>query len=198
QNVIDEVLNLAGSGYTVLTGSLPPGVPHDIYATLIKALNAQSVRCVVDAQSEALMHAISGRPYLIKPNLYELEQLIGHPLPTLEAIISEARKLQTGGIQYVCVSLGSEGGLLVDEKATYLAKSPPIKLASTVGSGDSMVAGLVTALARNEGPAEALRLGIACGSGTASRPGTDLFDYQSIQTLLGQIDIRSIEHDMSE
>lgn len=198
QSVVDEVLNLAGNGFTVLTGSLPPGVPHDIYVTLIKALHAQSVHCVVDAQDKALMHAISEHPYLIKPNHYELEQLVGHPLSTLKAIISEARKLQAGGIQYVCVSLGSKGGLLVDKKATYLAKAPSIKLASTVGAGDSMVAGLVTALAREEGPSEALRLGIACGSGTASRPGTDLFDYQLIQTLLGQIDIQCIHHDTPE
>ncbi|AOU97676.1 1-phosphofructokinase [Acidihalobacter yilgarnensis] len=194
QNVIDEVLNLAGGGYAVLTGSLPPGVPQDIYATLIRALRAQAVRCVVDAQGEPLARAIDERPFLIKPNRYELGLWVGHPLPNLDAVISEACALQARGIEYVCVSLGAEGALLVDDQATYLAKAPNIEVASTVGAGDSMIAGLITALTRGEGPAEALRLGIACGSGTASRPGTALFGYQQIQSLLGQIEIRRIAH----
>ncbi|OBS10527.1 1-phosphofructokinase family hexose kinase [Acidihalobacter prosperus] len=194
QGVVDEVLNLAGGGFVVLTGSLPPGVPEEIYATLIRALRAQAAHCVVDAQGAALVCAIAEHPYLIKPNRYELELLLGRPLPTLDDVIAEARALQRRGIEYVCVSLGAEGALLVDAQATYLADTPTVEVASTVGAGDSMIAGLLTALSRGEGPAEALRLGIACGSGTASRPGTALFGYQQIQSLLGAIDVRRIPH----
>lgn len=194
QAVIDEVLNLAGGGIAVLTGSLPPGVPPDMYASLIRALRAQAARCVLDAQAEALIHGIEERPFLIKPNLYELEQLVGRALPNLDDIVTEARALQARGIEYVCVSLGAEGALLVDAQASYLAKSPPVDVVSTVGAGDSMVAGLVAALSRGEPPAEALRLAVACGSGTASRPGTALFGYQQVQALLAGIDIQRIKH----
>lgn len=194
QGVIDELLNLAGNGFVILTGSLPPGVPKDIYAVLIRTLHTQAARCVVDAQAEALTHALDAHPFMIKPNRYELEQLVGHSLPTLDAIISEARVLQKSGIEYVCVSLGNEGAILVDGKAAYHARSPNIEIASTVGAGDSMVAGLVAALTRGEEPAEALRLGIACGSGTANRPGTALFGYQQVQALLGQIEVHRILH----
>lgn len=194
QAVVDEVLNLAGGGIAVLTGSLPPGVPPDMYASLIRALRAQAARCVLDAQAEALVHGIDERPFLIKPNLYELEQLVGRPLPHLHDVIAEARALQARGIEYVCVSLGADGALLVDAQASYVAKAPPVEVASTVGAGDSMVAGLVAALARGESPGEALRLAVACGSGTASRPGTALFGYQQVQALLGDIDIRRVEH----
>lgn len=189
QRVVDEVLNLAGQGFVVLTGSLPPGVPNDFYATLIRTLRTQAARCVVDAQSGALFHAVDERPFLIKPNRYELEQLVGRSLPTLEDIITEAEALQTRGIDYVCVSLGSEGAVLVDANAIYMAKSPAVEISSTVGAGDSLVAGLVAALSRHEDPSEALRLGIACGSGTANRPGTALFGYQQIQKLLSQVEV---------
>ena len=192
QEVVDEVLSLAGGGYVVLTGSLPPGVPKDIYATLVRELHLQAAHAVVDAQGEVLARAIEERPFLIKPNRYELEQLVGHGLPDLDAVVREACALQARGIDYVCVSLGADGAILVDGKHTYHACPPPIEPCSTVGAGDSMVAGLITALARGEGPAEALRLGLACGSGTAVRPGTELFDYNQMQDLLGRVEVARV------
>lgn len=193
QEVVNEIINLAGDGYVVLTGSLPPGVPQDIYATLTRQLHLQGARTVVDAQAAALTLAIDEYPFLVKPNLYELEQLVGHPLSSLEEITREACALQARGIDYVCVSLGGDGALLVDGQHTYHAHAPTVEAHSTVGAGDSMLAGLITALARGEGPAEALRLGLACGSGTASRPGTELFEYNQAQELLGRVELIHVE-----
>ncbi|MHB1882293.1 MAG: PfkB family carbohydrate kinase, partial [Acidithiobacillus sp.] len=96
----------------------------------------------------------------------------------------EARAIQQEGVQYVCVSLGGDGALLVGPDGSYFAKAPPIQVKSTVGSGDSMVAGLVAALAHGQSPAEALRLAVACGSGTAARPGTEIFSHNDLDALL--------------
>ncbi|HZE15288.1 MAG TPA: PfkB family carbohydrate kinase, partial [Mycobacterium sp.] len=84
------------------------------------------------------------------------------------------------------------GAVLVDGRHVYHALPPRIEPSSTVGAGDSMLAGLVTALVRGEGPGEALRLGLACGSGTASRPGTELFEYSQVQELLGHVEVARV------
>jgi 6-phosphofructokinase 2 len=189
QELIDEVLGLAGSGYAVLTGSLCPGVDSGFYAELAQELRLQAAHPVIDTQGEALVRAVKARPFLIKPNRYELEQLVGRPLPELTDVGQAACELQAGGINYVCVSLGGDGALLVDGEHSYHAQAPAVPVRSTVGAGDSMLAGLIAALARGEGPAEALRLGLACGSGTAAQAGTELFDYHQMQELLGRIEV---------
>ena len=189
QDLVDEVLGLVGSGYAVLTGSLCPGVGQDFYAGVARELRLQAAHPVIDAPGPMLAHVIDAHPFLIKPNRYELEQLVGRPLPELEDVRRAACALQRRGIDYVCVSLGGEGALLVDGKHTYYAPAPKVEVKSTVGAGDSMLAGIVAALARGESPAEALRLGLACGSGTAAQPGTQLFDYQQVQSLLREVEV---------
>ncbi len=189
QDLVDEVLGLAGSGYAVLTGSLCPGVGQDFYADVARELRLQAAHPVIDAPGPMLAHAIDAHPFLIKPNRYELEQLVGHPLPEFEDVRRAACELQARGIDYVCVSMGGEGALLVDDKHSYHAAAPKVEVKSTVGAGDSMLAGIVAALARGESPAEALRLGLACGSGTAAQPGTQLFGYNQMQSLLREIEV---------
>lgn len=192
QKLVDEVTNLAGDGYAVLTGSLCPGVDARFYAELAQQLRAQGARPIIDAHGEALAHAVKAKPFLIKPNRFELEQLVKRPLPDMADVSNAACELQSGGIDYVCVSLGGDGALLVDGQYKYYAHAPEVSVRSTVGSGDSMIAGLITALARGEGPAEALRLGLACGSGTAEKPGTGLFDYNQVQALLRRVEVARI------
>ncbi|APZ43685.1 1-phosphofructokinase family hexose kinase [Acidihalobacter ferrooxydans] len=196
QELVDEVLGLTGGGYAVLTGSLCPSVDAGFYAELAQQLRLQAAHPVIDTQGAALAQVIDARPFLIKPNRYEVEQLVGRALPELVDVAKAACELQSRGIDYVCVSLGGAGALLADGEHTYHARAPEVAVASTVGAGDSMLAGLLTALARSEGPAEALRLGLACGSGTAMQPGTELFEYNQMQTLLGRVDVVRVDHCM--
>ncbi len=186
-----EVLELARNGYAVLTGSRSPGVPPGYYADLCAALRAQGAKPVVDAQGEALAQAVAARPFLIKPNRFELEQLVGRPLPTRDEVIREARVLHAQGVEWVCVSLGGEGAVLVGAE-TYIGLAPEVAVVSTVGAGDSMVGGLVAALSRHATPADALRLALACGSGTSQQPGTELFDPAALPGLQAQVNIQLI------
>ena len=187
--IVGDVVALADDGYVVLTGSLPPGVPAGTYARVIRALGPH-VRVVVDMQGESLARAIEANPFLIKPNRYELEDLVGRALPTLDDVQREARALQAAGVRHVCVSLGADGAVLADAQGVRHARPPQVQVQSTVGAGDSMVAGLIAAFARGGDSAQALRLGLACGSATAAQPGTELFDGAEVQALAAGIDVR--------
>ena len=183
-DVRETFLGLCKGGFAILTGSVPPGVDDHFYGDMVDRVRAGGGQSIVDAHGALLQHALPHHPFLIKPNRYELSLLRQRELPTLEDVAKEARAIQREGVQYVCVSLGGDGALLVGPDGSYFAKAPPIQVKSTVGSGDSMVAGLVAALAHGQSPAEALRLAVACGSGTAARPGTEIFSHNDLDALL--------------
>ena len=187
--IVGDVVALADDGYVVLTGSLPPGASAGTYTRIMRALGPR-VRVVVDMQGEALARAIEAKPFLIKPNRYEFEEFVGRALPTLDDVQREARALQAAGVTHVCVSLGADGAVLADAQGVRHAWPPQVDVQSTVGAGDSMVAGLIAAFAQGGDSAQALRLGLACGSATAAQPGTELFDGTEVQALAAGVDVR--------
>lgn len=193
QHLVENFLASTGSGYAVITGSIQPNVPPDLYAELAEKVRSQGGRAVVDAPVKLLRPALAGKPFLIKPNLFELESLLNRPLTGIDAVADEARRIQQQGIDYVCVSMGPDGALLVGPENTYHASAPGVEVCSTVGAGDSMVAGLSAALALGEAPFEALRQGVACGSGTVRHPGTELFTPEDIAELTPQIEIHTLD-----
>lgn len=147
----------------------------------------------MDAPVKLLRHAIEGKPFLIKPNLFELESLLNKPLTGIDAVAAEARRIQRKGVDYVCVSMGPDGALLVGPDNTYLATAPDVVVSATVGAGDSMVAGLTAAIARHAPAQDALRQGVACGTGTVQHPGTELFSADDIKHLAPQIEIHTLD-----
>jgi 6-phosphofructokinase 2 len=185
-------LHAARAGFGVLTGSLPPGVSDGTYAGLVRRLRDSGARAVVDAQAPALAAAITARPFLIKPNRYELEMLCGQALPTRAHVVATARDLQRAGVEWVCVSLGAEGAVLVGAEDAYYARTPRINLRSTVGAGDAMLAGLVAGFARGEPPDAVLRTGVACGSATAEQFGTLLCAPEDVERLGRTIDVERL------
>lgn len=192
-HLIDQFLASTGSGYAVLTGSIQPNLSTELYAELAYRVRGQGGRAIVDAPVKLLKPALSGKPFLIKPNLYELESMLNKPLTGIHAVAEEARRLQLQGVEYVCVSLGPDGALLVGPENTYHASAPPVEVCSTVGAGDSMVAGITAALAQGKASFEALRHGIACGSGTVRHPGTELFTMDDVAELMPRIEIQTLD-----
>ena len=193
ESIAQHFLAHCENGIGVVTGSVPPGVGETIYGELTQRIRECGGRAVVDTYGTLLRHTIPAAPFLIKPNRYELEQHCGRALPGVEDVVVAARALQREGIEYVAVSLGKEGALLCGPENTYYAAAPTVKIGSTVGAGDSMVAGLVYAFAHEQSPEQALRLGIACGSGTASHPGTDLFRADEIEALLAMVTVQRLD-----
>ncbi len=192
-NLLERFEEQAGKGFGVLTGSTQNGVPPELYADLIRRITARGGRAVVDSHGEALRLAIEARPFLIKPNRYELETLLGRRLKDTKTVAAEARVLQRSGVNHVCVSLGEDGALLTGPDNSYYAPAPKVDVRSSVGAGDSMVGALVAAFSRDIAPPEALRLGVACATGTVTRPGTELFSADDVQHYFDAIEVRRLD-----
>lgn len=174
-------LKACGDGIAVLTGSTPPGVPDDAYRRIAERVKAQGGKVVVDVHGPVLQEALKARPYLVRLNRYVLEMTIKRRLESLEAVAEAARDIQRPGIDIVCISLGAEGAILLDANDSYHCASRRVRVHSTVGCGDAMVAGMVAASYRGATPKEMLCLGVICGSVTAASPGTALFKREDVE-----------------
>jgi 1-phosphofructokinase family hexose kinase len=176
----------------VFGGSVPPGLPATVYRDLIRLVKPHGIRTIVDASGEALAAALDAAPELIKPNVSEASELLERSLPDDAAVLAAARELRARGAEHVVISQGERGAIGVNAAGAWKAVPPKIHARSTVGSGDSMVAGLAIALDEGQPLIEGLRLGTATGAATAMIPGTRLCRAQDVQTLLGAVTIHEV------
>ncbi|WP_370332285.1 1-phosphofructokinase [Mycolicibacterium hippocampi] len=184
----DAVLEAAdGAAWVVMSGSLPPGVPNSWYGDVVALLASRPCRVAVDtsdAPLAALVGALDrGAPDLIKPNAEELASVLGLSAQALEdaveqgdpgPVVSAARQLIDRGIGAVLATLGAAGAVLVDQNGAWMATPPPIVPRSTVGAGDSSLAGYVRAEVGGAVPPQRLQMAVAYGSAAAALPGTTL------------------------
>ena len=181
----------AESGLVVASGSLPPGAPEDCYGRLARLLAVHGVRLVVDSSGPALAQALEAGVYLAKPSLRELSELVDAPLDTRAQQLAACRTLvDSGQAQVVALSLGSEGALLVSAAGAWRADALQVPVASTIGAGDSFLAGLVLALSRHAPPEEALAQGIAASAAALLTSGTALCQADDVRRLLPQVRVQ--------
>ncbi|QOC25337.1 1-phosphofructokinase [Microbacterium hominis] len=170
----------AGARWLVLAGSLPPGLPDDFYVDVITAVRAtgpEAPRIAVDTSGAALRAVVErGAPDLIKPNDEELVELAGVPLdpalPLAEAVRAVASQLVPERVGAAFVTLGGDGAVLVTADGAWFGTPPPTRVRSTVGAGDSSLAGFLLADVAGAAPDERVRSGIRYGSAAAALPGT--------------------------
>jgi 6-phosphofructokinase 2 len=192
-NELDECfLASCATGYGVLTGSIPPGVPDDHYRRLVECIQAQGGRAVVDAHGDLLQQAIEAQPYLVRVNNYVLEMTTRQRLDDIEAVAKAARELQQRGIGKLCISLGARGAILLDDANSYHCTAPRVRVLSTVGCGDALLAGLLAADQRGEDLPAMLRLGVVCGSATAAHPGTLLFTPEEVEQSSYELELTAL------
>lgn len=154
----------------VLAGSVPGSLPRDIYEKIMCRLAGKNIKTVVDATGDLLKNVLQYKPFLVKPNHRELEELVGRSLNSTDEIADAAKELQALGAVNVLVSRGKDGALLVDEyKNVYTYPAIGGKPINTVGAGDSMVAGFIAGV--DKGYEYALKLGSAAGGATACSYG---------------------------
>lgn len=154
--------------FLVLAGSIPKGLSQDIYMQILERLEGKEVKAVVDATGELLLNTLSFRPFLVKPNQYELGELFKVNLLTRQDVIPYAEKLRQMGARNVLVSLAGDGAVLVDERGNiYENPAPKGTLVNAVGAGDSMVAGFLAGYLETEDYKEAFYTAIAAGSASA-------------------------------
>ncbi|HMQ34842.1 MAG TPA: 1-phosphofructokinase family hexose kinase, partial [Chloroflexaceae bacterium] len=126
-----ERLAASAAPWAVLAGSLPPGVAPDLYAELVAMLKAGGRRVALDTSGEPLRHALAATPHLIKPNIHELEALVGAPLPDAAAVLAAAQGLLARGVELVVVSMGGEGALFIARGREVRARPPAVTVRST-------------------------------------------------------------------
>lgn len=184
----------ADTGWFVLSGSVPEGVPNTVYADLVTSLKNRGKTVVLDASGPAFAAAIPAAPDVIKPNIEELQELVGRNLAGHGDIVAAAKQLIDRGIGLVAVSMGPDGALFVERDAAVLAVPPNITVKSTVGAGDAMVAGIVTATLRGLDLADRARLATAFSLGALGEIGPRLPPPDVVESFMPRVRIQPVDN----
>lgn len=169
----------------ILAGSIPNSLPSNMYENILEYLKSKKVKFVVDATKDLLLNVLKYRPFLIKPNNFELEEIFNVKLNSVEEVSTYAKKLKEMGAVNVLVSMAGDGAILIDEhNNTHVCGVCKGTVKNSVGAGDSMVAGFVAG-SINGDYEYALKLGTATGGATAFSDG--LATKQTIFELLKQL-----------
>lgn len=178
----------AKSRFIVLAGSLPPGSPVDFYKTLAKVVD-KPCKVVIDAEGKKLLCALEAKPYMIKPNLFELQSIAGKRLENSSDLSGAANDILRQGVEVVAISLGEKGALLYTSAEGWYAPALKLEVKGTVGAGDCMLAGLCCAALSGLNPKEMLRMGMASAADAVTRPGTELCQRQGVLEMLDRIEV---------
>lgn len=185
--VLDEVLAYITNNkfeFIVGSGSILPGLPEDAYAQIAKVAKLSGAKFILDTSGEALETAVKEGVYMLKPNIGELAKLSRITWLENDKVEEAARKLINEGlVELIAVSMGKDGAILVSKNEAYRVPVPEVERRSTVGAGDSMVAGMVHMLAKHKPLQEVICFGVACGTAATLNEGTQLFDSDDVENL---------------
>lgn len=171
-------------------GSLPRGVSPEKFAEWLESLSQQGLKVVLDTSNAALTAGLTAHPWLVKPNRRELEVLVGCPLNSIEEIIEASAQLRSQGIENVIVSMGEKGSLWLNSEGVLQAQPPRCEnVVSTVGAGDSMVAGLIYSFSQGWGKAQTLKFASATSANAVAQSNVGVEDRNAIDALAEQVQI---------
>lgn len=195
QSQLEDFLNLLKkksekSDYVVLSGRLPEGCEETTYQRCLKVLEGK--RCVLDCAGETLLHGIKEKPFLIKPNLPEIEAIMKKELRTLRGLRDAALFLIEYGAQNVIITMGKYGAMLVSRKDTLFAPALMVEARSTVGAGDAMIGGVLAGLSRGESLEDSFRCGVAAGAASVMTDGTQLLRRPDFEALLPKVTVQEV------
>ncbi len=175
--------------FMVFAGSIPPGLPPTVYRYLIEEVQELGIKAVLDADGDPLKYGVKAKPFMVKPNTYELQRLVGREFSCEEEVLDAAREVVESGVQLVAVTRGGKRAFLVSGEFVYFCDPPRIKVVSAVGSGDSFIGAFLLALYRGLGYKEAFRWGVAAGAATAMVPGTGLMQKEDFDRILDEVEV---------
>jgi 1-phosphofructokinase len=176
----------------VLSGSVPNEVSSSIYSEIIKDVKNKGGKVILDAEGELLMEGIKAGPYMVKPNIDELEKAFGMSINNEEEVIETAKKILEYGVKYVVISLGSEGSIFISSDKVAKVKGIKVQVKSTVGAGDSMVAALAVATEKDYTLEEAIKLACATSTANVMTEGTQTGKLVDIDRIKNEITINYI------
>jgi 1-phosphofructokinase family hexose kinase len=183
---------LRAGDWLVLAGSIPPPIDPAVYGQIVAEAHDKGAHSVLDADGAALEAGVSARPELVKANRRELERLVGRHLDDEESTLEAAEMVHRQGVKNVVVTRGREGAVAVSDDSCLRGVAPRVRSVSAVGSGDSLLAGIVLTLSQGGSMEEGLRLGIAAGTATVLTPGTELCHRREVDILLPRVKIQPI------
>lgn len=178
------------SNYVVFSGRVPCGCESNTYQRCMQAVEGK--KCVLDSAGETLLRGISEKPFLIKPNLPEIEAIVKKELSTLRGIRDAALFLMEYGAQNVIISMGKYGAMFANEKTTLFSPALQVEARSTVGAGDAMVGGVLLGLDRGMPMEEAFRLGVAAGAASVMTDGTQLLRKADFERLVPKVTVQEV------
>ncbi|HOW76768.1 MAG TPA: 1-phosphofructokinase [Candidatus Contendobacter sp.] len=198
--LLDEVLErldrlVEHADWVVLSGSLPPGMPVEAYATITQRAQAAGAAVLLDTSGAPLKAALAAGPRLVKPNRHELAELVNRPLDTLDAVVAAGREVlnSVSAPEQVVVSLGGEGALFLTRYDALLAHPISVAVTSTVGAGDAMVAGLVAAHLEGRSLTETAQLATAFAAAKLTRLGPHLPPPDEVRALARQVTVTPVD-----
>ncbi|MFY0781646.1 1-phosphofructokinase [Peribacillus simplex] len=190
QQLFSQIEQLKNDDILILSGSIPPSVPSDVYEAMARSCSHNGIKVVVDTSGKGLMNVLPHQPFLIKPNHHELGELFSTEIRTVDDAREYGAKLIEAGAQNVIVSMAGQGAVLCSGRESYSANVPKGNVINSVGAGDSMVAGFIGTYEKTGDILSAFRFSLAAGSATAF--SSDLGTLDKIEELLPQIAINQL------
>jgi len=175
------------SDVITISGSVPKGVGTDVYQKMIEEAKKQNTPVLLDTSGKLLEEGIKSKPTMIKPNSDEIQALLGISINNKEELIESGKKLQQNGIEYVVISLGAEGALVITKDHVYHGKPAKIKPVNTVGCGDSMLAAFAVGIKRGYSVEEMLRYAVSVSSANALTMATGYFEEEDRKNLYEKV-----------
>ena len=177
-----------------ISGSLPPGVPASFCGALVDIAKKAGSAVFLDTSGEALKAGLAAKPSFVKPNRKEAEVLLGRALPDLQAVVAAAREIILLGAHSAAITMGAEGLVWVESKdgQAWFAQPPRLKAISTVGCGDTTLAGFAYAAMHGLSGEEALRFATACGAANCLAEFEGRISLSDVQSLVPKVSIKSL------
>jgi 6-phosphofructokinase 2 len=191
--LVEQIETLPSPNIVTIGGSLPLGVSPEIYRKIITLVKRSQAKVFLDVDGESLSLGMMAKPDVIKPNIHELSELVGHELKEVDEVVAAAREINSQCVGIVLVSMGARGILLVADGQEYLAVPPPVKVESTIGAGDSAVAGFISGMVRGKSLKESLIYAAAAGTATTLSQGTALCQRSDFLKLVTQVKLEILE-----
>lgn len=185
----NKIREVPSDSYVVLGGSMPKGISDNFFAQVITTLKEKGVKVILDADGEVLARGLNAGPCLIKPNIHEFGRLVGKNISDIEEIFEEA-KPYLGVVDYVVVSAGARGVVGVSKEGSFHVVPPKVKVRSSSGAGDSLVAGIALVFSKGGSFEESLVLGVACGTASKLNPGNMLCTKEDVDIIKKDVIIK--------
>lgn len=185
--------NVNENDIVVLSGGLCSGLPKDIYKRLCQIAKDKKALVIMDADGDALKYGLDGKPYIIKPNNYELKKIFNLKVCDKSELIGVAKGIITTAIKKVIISLEEEGLLLVTDEKVCFSKAIKVNVKSTVGAGDSMVAEIIYAIENKMDDATLLKFGASCGASAVKLEGTKAPTVDEAKEIFEKIEVIELE-----